>query len=85
MLKRNIAELNGELIVLKKSLYEANPQSLDLTTFLKPNRNETSSFRAYPQTRCQSNYFRPASHQSNISYQRSQQPYEKGTINKNAL
>jgi hypothetical protein len=57
MLKRNIAELNGEIIMLKKNLYEANPKSLDLTTFIKPT---TSSFRNNSQTRCQSNYFRPA-------------------------
>ena len=80
MLKRNIAELNGEIIMLKKNLYEANPKSLDLTTFIKPT---TSSFRINSQTRCQSNYFKPASHQNNGSFERKNHPvnltYDKTT------
>lgn len=34
-LRRNIAELNAEVLQLKRTLYEANPKALDITAFAK--------------------------------------------------
>jgi hypothetical protein len=35
-LRKNIAELTAEVLMLKRTLYELNPKALDLTAFVSP-------------------------------------------------
>ena len=46
-LRKNNAELNSEIISLRKSLYQANPDAIDITTFFKE-----SLYQERKQTRC---------------------------------
>jgi hypothetical protein len=49
-LRRNIAELNAEVLLLKRMLYDLNPKSMELSDFVKNSSKSQGPFLGKPRS-----------------------------------